>query len=117
MEKIEMEFIEFHHPNSLSIKNPLAPSGTTDKFNDSMTRFKVGQEGDIRVVFKKDVQESNWTYKLSSIKNWSFKTGGEVSGGPPEVTVSAEDGISAKNGLYAKLTAGKTSFLVVNLGE
>ena len=105
--QIELEFIEFHHPNSLSIKNPLAPSDIAGKdISDSSIRLKVEKEGDIRLVFKKDVEESNWTYKLSSTKNWSFNVGGEVSGGP-EVTVSAKNDISAKNGLCAKLAAGK----------
>ena len=81
------------------------PSGIEAK-TSSMIRLKVEHEGDIRVTFKKNVQGSTWSCKLSSTSNWEFNMGGEVSGGSPELSISATDGPSAKAAICAKLTTG-----------
>ena len=99
-----MESIEFNHPTSLSHEHPEVPSGIEAK-TSSMIRLKVEHEGDIRVTFKKNVQGSTWSCKLSSTSNWEFNMGGEVSGGP-ELSISATDGPSAKAAICAKLTTG-----------
>ena len=113
-----MEKIEFNHPTSLSHEKPEVPWGIVD--TTSSIRLEVSKAyistnmileknwPHIRIVFKKNVQESNWTCKLGSTKDWSFNVGGEVSGGP-ELTVSAKDGPSAKKAICAKLTAGKNN--------
>ena len=100
-----MESIEFNHPTSLSHEHPEVPSGIEAK-TSSMIRLKVEHEGDIRVTFKKNVQGSTWSCKLSSTSNWEFNMGGEVSGGSPELSISATDGPSAKAAICAKLTTG-----------
>ena len=115
-----MEKIEFNHPTSLSHEKPEVPWGIEANTSSSIrlevskayisTRMLCDEKNwpHIRVVFKKNVQESNWTCKLSSTKDWSFNVGVEVSGGP-ELTVSAKDGPSAKKAICAKLTAGKNN--------
>ena len=100
-----MERIEINHPTSLSHERPQVPSGIEAKTN-SMIRLKTDMAGDIRVVLKKNVRESDWTCKLNSTRNWQFNVGGETSAGP-ELTVSAKDGPSAKASIIAKLTSGK----------
>ena len=102
--------VEIHHPTSLSHERPEKPKNVEMKNTTSMVRFQKIQngrygytDGKIRVIFKKNVEESNFTYKLNTTKNGSFKLGGEV-------TVTAEEEASAKETIAAKLHSGKTKY-------
>ena len=96
-----LKHIEIHHPTSLSHEVPQAPvNGSEFKMTNSMVRFPVKINGKIRVIFKKNVKESTWTYKLTTTKTGSFNVGGEV-------TASAGDKDSAKMAICSKLTARK----------
>ena len=54
----DFDHIEMHHPTSLSHGCPQTPSGIEAQ-ESSMIRIKVEKEGDIRVVFKSKVNDSN----------------------------------------------------------
>lgn len=101
-----MRKLEFHHPTSLSHENPDVPPGTTDTITTSMIRLNLQRPGEIRVIFKQNVQESNWTCKLSSTRSWELNVGGEA-GLELELTVSARNWELAKATICAKLRTGK----------
>jgi len=97
--------ITIHHPTSLDHGVPYLEAGKIIDATTSMIRLEkrdgaaVGCGG--RITFKKNVLESNWTYRVTKTISSSFEVG-------TEITVKASDKREADANIAAKFQMSVT---------